>query len=162
MQKVNSILSHPLFKQNMIKNEHSESQRRFCKHDIAHSMDVARIACIINIEDELGFSKEVIYAAALLHDITKWQQHLEGIPHNESAILPSKNILRSCDFSDEEISVICDAILNHRDSVKNSKEDNAFSHLIFRADKLSRACYFCRNSDDCNWNDERKNALLLY
>ena len=111
-----------------------------------------------NLEQGLGFSKELLYAAAILHDITKWKQYRDGVPHNESAILPARNILHDCEFTDEEVTVICHAILHHRDGAP----DDPFSDLLFRADKLSRACYVCTAAEDCHWDANRKNKVLHY
>jgi len=122
-------------------------------------MDVARIAYILNLEESLGFDKEMIYAAALLHDITKFMQHESGIPHNESAILPSSGILSNCGFLSDEIELIKNAILHHRTEPNDLK---AFDALLFRADKLSRLCLFCEDRADCHWNDEKKNLLMIY
>jgi len=144
----------------MEKNQAAETERMFCSHDIGHAMDVARIAYIINLEESLGFSQEVIYAAALLHDITKWQQHVAGVPHNESAIEPATQILRDCQFAEEEIALICQAILHHRREPVDGEA--AFSRLIFRADKLSRACYCCHSRDTCHWEQDKQNKTLHY
>ena len=160
MQRANAILSHPIYIANIEKNSSSEKNWRYCKHDIVHFMDVARIAYILNLEDNLGFPKELIYAAALLHDITKWKQISENIPHNESAIEPATKIMQDCGFSHGEISLVCAAILNHR---TEPPADDKFSNIIFKADKLSRACCFCSyDKETCNWDSEKKNAGLLY
>ena len=144
----------------MSKNISCEKNWSYCRHDITHLMDVARIAYILNLEDGLDFPKELIYAAALLHDITKWKQISENIPHNESAIEPAEKIMQDCCFSDDEISLVCTAILKHREKPQN---DDKLSSIIFKADKLSRACYFCiYEKETCNWDNKKKNAELLY
>ena len=159
MKRVNEILKHPLYTQNMELNTTTEATWPYCKHDIIHLMDVARIAYIINLEKGYGFSKEIIYAAALLHDITKWKQIAHGVPHNESAIEPATEILRDCGFSGDEISQICTAILNHRKGSKDKKDK--FSQILYKADKLSRACYFCNyEKKTCNWDKKKRNTLL--
>ena len=48
-----------------------EHDREFCCHQITHLLDVARIAYIKNLEAGLGIDKELIYTAAILHDIGK-------------------------------------------------------------------------------------------
>jgi len=159
MERVNKIKSHPLFLWHMEQNRVSEADRQFCKHDLAHALDVARIAYVINLEDALNLPKERIYATALLHDITKWKQHKDGTPHNESAMEPAAQILLDCDFSDAEIASICNAIFQHRSPPEDA---TPFSRLFFRADKLSRACYACVVSTDCKWTDTQKNQLLSH
>ena len=37
-----------------------EKSRIFCKHDLQHSLDVARIAYILNLEADLKIEKEII------------------------------------------------------------------------------------------------------
>ena len=69
MQRVNSICSHPLWKSCVSKIRDLERERIFCCHDTSHFLDVARIAWIENLEKRLAISREMIYAAAMLHDI---------------------------------------------------------------------------------------------
>ena len=61
-----------------------EKNRIFCRHGMDHLMDVARIAYIENLEKNCGISKEIIYGAALLHDIGRYLQYTEGIPHERA------------------------------------------------------------------------------
>ena len=124
----------------------------FCKHDIAHLLDVARIAYIMNLEKNMGINKELIYAAALLHDITKWKQIAGGGPHNESAVAPARLILTETGFSPHEIEIVLDAILHHRKGPDKNSKAYDFSRLIYKADKKSRACYMCPyDKMSCNW-----------
>ena len=69
MERVNKIWRHPVWKQHMEHLAEYEKNRIFCRHGIDHLMDVARIAYIENLEKNCGISKEIIYGAALLHDI---------------------------------------------------------------------------------------------
>jgi len=113
----------------------------------------------MNLESAWKIPKETIYAAALLHDITKWQQHAQGTPHNESAIAPSTKIMQECGFTDEEIGMICNAILHHRNG---PSDEDTLARLLFRADKLSRACYACTAEAACHWSEEKKNMSVRY
>ncbi len=56
----------------------AEEGRRFCHHDMGHFLDVARLAMIFNLQQGLSVSKEMIYAAALLHDIGRWNSMRTG------------------------------------------------------------------------------------
>ena len=56
MNRINQILRHPLFIQYMDANAVKETDRIFCRHNISHVMDVARIAYILNIEEAYGLS----------------------------------------------------------------------------------------------------------
>ena len=75
MKRIDQILSHPVFREQFALLQEAEKDRIFCRHTMEHFLDVARLMYIYNLEDQAGFSKEMIYAAGLLHDIlTIWQE----------------------------------------------------------------------------------------
>ena len=156
MNRVNAILRHPIFIENLAKNVESEVERIFCKHGITHLLDVARIAQIANLEQQLELDKEHIYAAALLHDITKWLQQQQDIPHHQSAIQPADKILADCDFDQRERELICGAIFHHR----KGTSDQPLAKLIFMADKSSRTCFTCNARHVCKKTEEKKLTFL--
>ena len=120
MENIDRIIHHPLFRMSMKKIGECEKDREFCCHGISHSLDVARMAYIVNLEQHLGFSKEMIYGAALLHDIGRWRQYEEDIPHEEAGAALAADILEDTSFSRNEIRQILEAIGSHRE--KPSKE----------------------------------------
>lgn len=69
MERINQICSHPVWKKYMLEIDNLEKNRVYCKHGIEHLLDVARIAYIKKLESGYKIEKEVIYAAALLHDL---------------------------------------------------------------------------------------------
>ena len=71
MKKVNDILNNTLYKENLERLLKYEEKREFCRHDLKHFIDMARIAYIMVLEKGLPYSKELIYAIGLLHDIGK-------------------------------------------------------------------------------------------
>ena len=77
MERINEISDHPLWKLHIEQLKEAEKDRIFCKHGIEHLLDVARIAYIENLEENCDISKEMIYAAALLHDIGRFLQYLK-------------------------------------------------------------------------------------
>ena len=160
MERIDKILKHNLFLQSLSENNTAEADRRFCRHNIEHFLDVARIGMIINLEEELHISKEWIYAAALLHDIGKHRQYREGIPHEKASGEIAPQILKDCGFADNETGVIVDAILSHRDAVVALEKN--LRGLLYRADKASRACFACKAEADCNWKDGKKNFTIQY
>lgn len=81
MQRVWRIYEHPFFEEGLAKNKDAEKERKFCHHDMNHFLDVGRLMYIFSMERGYALGKEEIYAAALLHDIGKWQQYKAGIPH---------------------------------------------------------------------------------
>ena len=79
MKEIELIRKHPLYLSCCKRLEELERDRQFCRHQMPHLLDVARIAYIRSLENGLGLKKEVIYAAAILHDIGKASQYTEGL-----------------------------------------------------------------------------------
>lgn len=99
--------------------DEEEKTRRFCRHDLAHLLDVARIAYIMALEEGLDpesslLSKDLIYACALLHDIGRADQYKNGQDHDEAGVEIAKRILKETDFNEEEEFAILTAIAGHR------------------------------------------------
>ncbi|MCY6484693.1 HD domain-containing protein [Clostridium aestuarii] len=164
MERVSKILYHEKFNEYLKKIMKYERKREFCKHDIQHFLDTARIAYILNLEKGFNIHKEVVYGAALLHDIGRWREYENGIPHNIASSDLSEKILIDSGFSKIEIQKIKKAILNHRKKDKDIIEEKEayLSDIIYAADKLSRNCFCCRSRKKCNWSDEKKNLNLKY
>ena len=158
MERVNKICEHPVWKEQMAQLEELEQKRIFCKHGIEHLLDVARIAYIENLENHIGIVKELIYAAALLHDIGRGLQYTQGMPHDQAGAKLAEEILRDCGFDGEEQQEILDAISSHRDI--QSRDCRKLAGVLYRADKRSRMCGFCKASGECNWSEEKKNHQL--
>lgn len=158
MDKINEILQNDIFKLNMEKLEKLEENREFCRHGINHSLDVARIAYIMTLENGLDYSKDIIYAIALLHDIGRVMQYEKGVSHHEGSVILAEEILKDTSYDDEEISIIIEAIKNHR----NKENVSEFNKLIFKSDKLSRNCFMCKSYDECYWDSNKKNNIINY
>ena len=62
MNRVDKIRNHSLYLQMKDRLEELEKDRIFCIHNEEHSFDVARIAYIMNLEQNLGQEKEMIYS----------------------------------------------------------------------------------------------------
>lgn len=158
MERIDKIVNHRLFLENLEKNKAAEADRRFCRHDMAHFLDVARVGWILILEEELELSKELIYGAALLHDLGKHRQYLEGIPHEQASAFIAPQILVDCGFDGKETAVIVDAILQHRNPAAGG--ERALCGVLYRADKASRACFACKAEPDCSWKERRKNLTI--
>ena len=156
MERINRIIEHPLWLQNLQDIVRLEHNRQFCHHDIVHFLDVARLAYIDALEHGIPASKESIYAAALLHDIGRAKQYIDGTPHHLASAQLAEIILTDCGFAEKE--EILAAITQHRSDGTASQGDLA--GLIYRADKASRMCMFCEAQDGCNWSTEKKNLTL--
>lgn len=158
MERVNAILKNETYRQCLERIRECEKDRVFCHHDMAHFLDVARLAYLIDMEEHMEVSKERIYAAALLHDIGRHLQYLEGIPHEIASARIAPAILDACGFSERESGEICEAIIQHRNP--SVKEQRNLSGLIYRGDKLSRSCFGCSAEQFCNWKKEKKNLNI--
>ena len=160
MVKISKILQHSLFQKYMNANAEKEADRIFCRHNMAHVLDVARIAYILDLEEGYGLSKDMIYAAALLHDVGRHVQYETGEKHAFVGARLAEPILVDCGFDEVEVQAVVSAIYTHGD--KKIISERSLNGLIARADQLSRACYACEAADQCNWSEERKNKTLQW
>lgn len=160
MDRIDKILNHELFLYHLHENESAEAQRHFCRHNMVHFLDVARIGVIINLEERLNLDREWIYAAALLHDMGKHIQYENGTPHEIASGEIAPKILGDCGFDDKETDVIIDAILHHRDA--SVKDEKNLRGILYRGDKSSRACFSCEAEQECNWKAGKKNLNIKY
>lgn len=161
MKRIRNILENTLYKENYRGIAEAEKNRKFCKHDLSHFLDVARIIYIYDMEDKTGLSKELIYAAALLHDIGRYRELTEGIPHHEAGAELAVTILDELGFTEEEIMIITGAIRGHRnDNYNDTYHENKLAEYLYRADKQARCCFICDAADECKWTEEKKNHCI--
>ena len=158
MDAVNQIIRHPLWQENMKKIHALEQTRIYCRHGEDHLLDVARLAYIEVLQRELPISREKIYAAALLHDLGRAEQYLNGTPHDVAGARLAEQILKDCGFSEADRQDIVEAISGHRSAATGTQAD--LPGILYRADKASRQCLFCDARESCNWSDEKKNLTL--
>ena len=156
MKRVNGIVHHPLFEKQLARLEELEKTRPFCCHGLQHLLDVARLGWIAVLEQQLPLKRDVVYAAALLHDMGRVEQIEKGTPHHQASAAFAARILPEAGFSEEEVCRIQLAILGHREDGSG----DSLGKLIFWADKASRACWNCGVKAECNWSDEKKNLDL--
>lgn len=95
MTRVRAVWEHPAFQRELARLEELERDRPFCRHGIQHLLDTARIMRILNLEQGLGFSREVVYSTALLHDVGKAGQYAGGEPHEVAGERLAREILES-------------------------------------------------------------------
>lgn len=160
MDRIDKILYHDLFLYHLSENEAAEAQRCFCRHNMVHFLDVARIGMILNLAEEMGLEQELVYAAALLHDLGKHVQYEDGTPHEVASGEIAPAILEDCGFDKQETAVIVSAILSHRDA--EVEKERSLNGILYRADKASRACFACEAQAECNWKEDKKNLRIKY
>lgn len=158
MNRIQRILSHPGFLAALSEIEEAEKTRIFCCHGLSHLLDTARIAYIQALEQQLPLEKELIYAAALLHDLGRAEQYRMGTPHHEAGPRLAAPILWDAGFTQQEAGQILDAIQSHR----SREHTSSLGELLYRADKASRCCFACSAQGECNWSDEKKNSELYF
>jgi len=162
MERVNKIINHNIYKLSYKLIEDYEKTRIFCRHDMAHFLDVARLSWIFNLEENLGISREIIYAAAILHDIGKHEQYIKNIPHEIASAQIASGILKDCGFGESEKEMILSAIETHRDEKQMDYKNKNLNTILYRADKISRNCFTCDAKASCNWDLGKMNLVIKY
>ena len=153
----NRIVKNLLFITKMAEIRRLEHDRIFCCHDISHCMDVARLTMLICAEEGIQADRDIIYAAALLHDLGRAEEYVSGAPHDFAGIEIAARILTQLDCPPELSREIIRLIACHRDSKgKKTQLEAAF----YRADKQSRLCFACPAQDQCCWDDSKKNMKI--
>lgn len=154
MERCKKIYEHPLFQDSMTRIDNAEKDRIFCLHGIPHSLDTARIGYIMILEGRYNISKELFYAAALLHDSGRYNPILED--HAEAGAINAELIMPDCGFSAYETAEVANAIRAHR----NNSSKTVFGEILYKADKQSRLCFDCKAQEQCYWSDEKRNKEI--
>lgn len=158
--RIQQILHNETYRGHLARIEECEADRVFCHHDMVHFLDVARIAIILNGKEGYDLNEELIYAMALLHDIGRWKQYETGEDHALVSSILAPEILVRCGFSEEEVKQVVSAIASHRQ--KEAAGQKNLNGLLYRADKMSRPCFFCEQETNCNWKGDKKNKNLIW
>lgn len=103
--------------------------------------------------------RPLIYAAAFLHDIGRYDQISEGTPHEQAGADLAGIIMPACGFDAEETAAVQRAILGHRTF---AEQPELLSSWLYRADKQSRPCYACTAAGECNWPSEKRNLAIRF
>ncbi len=158
MERVRRLYELPRYQEELKAIARAEVSREFCGHTLEHFLDVARLMYIRSLEEGEIVNREVIYAAALLHDLGRGMQYREGIPHQEAGVLLARELLPACRFDEKEIRQIVSAIGSHR---RQQEGQETLARYLYQADKQSRNCFACPASDRCNWPEEKKNHGII-
>ena len=157
---VNRIIQHPKYKMCLDRIAECEKERIFCHHDMVHFLDVARLAWIFNLQNDIGLEHKLVYGAALLHDVGRYEQYEIGTPHEIASARIAPDILQDCGYLSEEIEQITEAIRQHRNA--QIKDELTLRGIIYRADKMSRSCFSCKAIEACDHQEDKKNKELIY
>lgn len=160
MDRIDLIINNDKYKEYYAKILEAEATRIYCRHDMVHFLDVARIALILSYEEEIDVSKEYIYAAALLHDIGRFVQYRDNTPHELASAELAVDILKESGFSMDEIEDITCAIREHGNSEVMMCRD--LKGIVYRGDKLSRKCFLCDACDTCHKDVNKRNLTIKY
>ncbi|WP_418791358.1 HD domain-containing protein [Phosphitispora sp. TUW77] len=158
MDRLDRLLKDELYRGYLDKNAVAEKNRKFCKHTFQHMVDVARITYILLLETgdirsfmekndfNLYLAREIIYAAALLHDIGRWKEYAAGEDHAVTSAELAEELLQKAGFNEKEIDIITNGIREHRRLPLNKSLLGKYLH---RADRLSRQCMSCEAAGEC-------------
>ncbi len=157
MENANRIYRDPRYAALLTRLNDLEKERVYCKHDLDHFLSVGRIAYILSLEEGLSVSKDVLYTAALLHDIGRVEEITSGMAHAEASAKIAEPFLANSTFTKDEKETVLSLIRSHRTHGKDS-----LTELFYRADKLSRPCAYCAAISSCHWQEDKKNRTLHY
>ncbi len=156
MDRVNRLINDSRYQHYLHLNEEAEQGRIYCSHQFEHLLATARLSWIFILESGVPYiSREIAYAAALLHDIGRWQ---ECAGKGDHAILSStlaEPLLRSAGFSRDEIGLITRAISRHRHDPAGQEVYTPLDQALYRADKHSRICFTCEAHHSCHTLDRQ-------
>lgn len=153
----NAILNDPVFRRRIEKLEELEKDRIFCGHGLDHLLNVARLTMLICQEREITADPDIVYSAALLHDIGRVEEYTMGLPHENAGADAAGKILSGIGCGAEETEEIIRLILCHR---KKRSDRGTLESAFYDADKKSRMCSFCKAQAECNWSDEKRNLII--
>lgn len=159
MERVNAILRNADYQSWIIANNQAEQGRDFCRHGLEHAFDVARIAYALWLDcGGNPVAKDIVYAAALLHDVGRWQQYADpDIDHAEASAELAEPLLLAVGYHPEVVAEICKAVRLHRQGA-----DSGLAQILSQADKMSRPCFLCPSRAKCAWPEQKKNTELIY
>lgn len=162
MQRVKALLQSSAYQDHLRKINEWESQRAFCKHDFSHFLEVARLSWIFLLQEGEDYKRDVVYAAAFVHDIARWKEYKgEGCHALLSAEL-AEPLLTMCGFSSHEKGIILNAVKEHRQQ-EMEVFSSSLSRILRKADKHSRLCYKCNVREKCRkFNEMPQKHQLIY
>ena len=168
MRRVGKIMNDDYYRECLERNAAAEINRQFCRHDLQHMLDVARITYMLVLEDACkkvpdaaGLTREIVYAAGLLHDLARWLEYKTGEEHAVAGARLAGPVLDRSGFAEWEKAIILTAMREHRAGAE--EKVSLLGRYLARADDLSRPCYHCKARAECYKIDRMETAgKLLY
>ncbi|SHM79117.1 HD domain-containing protein [Ruminococcus flavefaciens] len=154
LETANKILGNSTFRRRLEELEILEKERIFCGHGLEHLLAVARMTMLICNERNIAAEADIVYSAALLHDIGRVEEYTQGVPHETAGAEMARQILAEIGCCREKTEKITGLILSHR---KGGDKADKLKAAFYEADKKSRMCSFCKAQDECNWSKEKRN-----
>lgn len=150
MERCNKIIGNRDYRLYLDKNKEAETGRVFCNHNFEHILAVARLTYLLLVEEGNPFiSREIAYAAGLLHDIGRWKEYQTGQDHAELSSELAGSILEEAGFPLLERLLIQKAIAQHRHRSHPHSHRSPLSRALGKADSLSRLCFKCEARAEC-------------
>ncbi len=159
MKRIDAILADEQFRYGLERINELEQDRIFCCHGLEHLLDVARIAWIMVLEQNIPLEKDLVYGAALLHDLGRYRQYEENIPHHQASAILAAELLPKAGYTEAETAQIVDAIGQHGTEPQSQGQ---LARILYDADKLSRNCFRCGAQAECKWPLEKRNRTIIY
>lgn len=143
MDRVNDIWKNRIRIAKQADIDRAEEDRVFCKHDLAHLLDVARLAYIEALEKGIEVAgkpikKDLIYACALLHDLGRAEQYESGLDHDLAGVEIAKEVLVQSKFKQDERDAILEAIGGHRSHGKAQADQVYQERPADQADQVNQ------------------------
>ena len=157
LELANLIISNKNYLRLVRELEELEKDRIFCGHDMEHFLSVARITVILCAEKCIDADPDVIYSAALLHDIGRIEEYTNGISHDEASAVTAAEILAEIGCPEHKKDEIIKLISSHR---RSDSSDTVLGALFYTADKRSRSCFSCKAKDKCKWPEHKRNYTI--
>ena len=92
------------------------------------------------LAERLGADREVVQAAAWLHDLTKETAEIypEGDEHGKESAMEARGVLMATDFPQEKVNAVCEAIEKHVGLYKDVLIEPLEAAVVWDADKLAK------------------------
>ncbi len=161
MKRANLLLQAPAYRDYMEKISRAELERAFCRHDLHHCLEVARLCWLFLLEAGADYPREVVYGAALLHDIGRWMEYRGQGCHAGLGAKLAEPLLTGAGYTEPERELITAAISEHRRE-EDAVFSSSLSYYLRQADKYSRPCFTCAVGEDCYKKDQMPQCRELF